>query len=198
MVMQGDNQTDQHLGSHQSAPTGDLEMHQVDSRGPNQSAIHIAADTQDDAIVTWEASEFVHHAKANNWYVFVGLFGVALAAVLFFLVDWFSSLVIVLLTVAVFVWGKQEPRVLRYSISESGISVGEKNYLFENFSSFSLNQQTQFSSIEFMPTKKFSTPITIYLSNDNLEQVLEIVGTLLPRQDRAPDPLDKLTSWLRF
>ncbi len=71
---------------------------------PESSQEDIPLTTDMDGVITWTASEYIAHDKTALWYVgLVGTVSVVAAGIFFLTRSWFSSTMILLLGVAVWV-----------------------------------------------------------------------------------------------
>jgi len=149
--------------------------------------------------ISWTASEFIAHDKNFGWYILVMLATVAIGAVVYFVTkDKVSPVVIVIMGVAFSVFGARKPRVLNYSISNTGVHVGEKHYPFGLFRTFSIIEEDAVRSILFMPTRRFSLPISIYYEPSDEEKIINALSNYLPHEDRQAGSVDRLMSKIRF
>jgi hypothetical protein len=155
-----------------------------------------ASDTE---TVKWTASEFISHEKSRSWYVYLALIAVAIAAAFYFLTkDIFSVVVVGLVMVVMGVFGSLKPRTLDYGISPDGIQIGNKNFTFETFRSFSVMDDSPLPSIQLLPQKRFMVPIVMYFDPKDADHIVKILGDYLPFEHRERDLIDKLSSRLRF
>src|SRR5687767_323629 len=93
--------------------------------------------SNDGSSFSWEASEYVEHDRTMLWYIVLG--AVTLALVVFSILvlkEWLSALVVVLMAVAIGVYARRKPGVLKYQLSDSGVKIGEKVYPYDEFRSF--------------------------------------------------------------
>jgi hypothetical protein len=197
--MQGgeDNQSqaDEHELSHTQAPVG--RAHNISDEYGGQ--LNVAADAEDDNVVTWEASEYIHHQKSAGWFTVLGLAALILSGGIYLLTrDWFSVGVLILMAVTVGIFAGRPPQTRRYSLSHSGLSIGDKHYPLDGFRTFSLAQEGAILSITFMPTKRFMVPVTVYFSQEDEPKIMEVLGNTLPHEERPPDIIDRWSSRLRF
>lgn len=153
----------------------------------------------DEPVVTWEASEYIHHDKGASWYIgFTGVMLVLVVAVYLLIGELFSVMVMVLMGVAVAVYAGRKPDTVRYSLSRTGIAIGGKHYNLDEFSSFTIMQEGGVYSVTLMPTKRFMPPVSIYFSADDGEKITDVLGEILPHEDREPDLIDRLMRNIRF
>ncbi|HEY5668315.1 MAG TPA: hypothetical protein VIR03_04085 [Candidatus Saccharimonadales bacterium] len=149
--------------------------------------------------VEWTASEFVAHGKGTGWYAALGGVAVVAAALAFFLLhDIVSSIIIVLVAVLLGVAASRQPRVLHYQVNEHGLSMGQKFYPYSEFKSFAVMEEGAFSSIMFMPLKRFMPPISIYYAPEDEDRIVQVLSYYLPMETRTHDAFDRLARRIRF
>ncbi len=86
----------------------------------------------------WSFREFEKHERSVWWYAIAGLV-VALIVVYSFVSNNFLFTVITVITVVVlFARQMQEPGVVECEVTEAGIFLGNKKYIFSDLDSFSL------------------------------------------------------------
>ncbi len=184
----------EHIDSHQNAPVAQLQ----EIAPAQDTTVQVSADTLDDEIITWEASEFAQYDKSVGWFIVVFSVGLIISIGMFFVVDLMSASVVLFMTIALIIYAKFKPRSLRYTISRHGISVGDSDYRFSAFRSFSIMSNEGLNSIFLVPMERFKVPITMYMAPENQEQIINTLSIYLPNQQRQPDLLDRVTSKLRF
>lgn len=154
---------------------------------------------EEEAEVSWEASEYIHHQKNSSWYLgFIGV--VILAGTLLYLLlrDIFSVVVLILMAVAVGIYAGRKPQVQRYALSQSGLSIGNRHYSFDEFRSFSLNEEGSVLSVTFTPLKRFMPPISIYFMPQDADRIGDVLEGALPHEEHEPDIVDRLMKKIRF
>jgi hypothetical protein len=149
--------------------------------------------------VSWTASEFIAHHKTPGWYgLLIG--GAIIIAVLvwFFTKDIFSAVVVLLAVGVLAAYASRQPRELQYVVDEHGITIGQKQFAYGVFRSFSVIDDGAFSSIELMPLKRFSPPITIYYDPNDEDAIAGVISEYLPFEHRSRDVIDQLIHRIRF
>lgn len=199
MVMEGGSPQDEveaHVQSHDAADVGPQQQHSP--RG-DSSSLNVSPDATDNNVVTWEASEYIHHQKTATWYLGLAVVTAVLCVLIYiFLDDWFSIAVIVLMSGAVGVYARREPRVQRYSISGSALSVGEHHYHISEFASYQIADEGVVQSATFIPLKRFMPPVSVYFLPQDGEKIMAVLGSVLPREEHQPDFVDRLMRRVRF
>lgn len=151
-----------------------------------------------EALISWEASEYVHHHKNPLWFV-----GLATVAALFFGVSvflqaWTFAALVVVMTVAIVYFAVRPPRSLRYKLSASGLQINEHFYGYKEFRSFGVIQDGGLFSIMLLPVKRFMPALTVYFAQEDGEKIVDILGARLPMEQLKQDPIDRLMRNLRF
>lgn len=151
------------------------------------------------AEITWTASEFMAHEKSASWYT--GLAAVAaMGCIVIYLItkDFLSVAVIVVGALVFGYYASHRPRELGYRLDQRGISIGPKIYGYDEFRNFSVVPEGAFSSIVFMPLKRFSLPISIYYAPEDEEKIVTLLSNQLPFEPPRRDAVESLMRRIRF
>lgn len=186
--------------------SGQLQQQQVIGDAVQQSVVQNAEqpkpasmqEVDEDALVSWSASEFLVHEKTRGWYTLLGG-GTLLLAIIVgaFTRDLIAVTSIVILGAAVAVIARLKPRELTYTLYPDGIQVGEKYYSYIDFRSFSL-LEGPVPSMQLLPQKRIMVPITVYFAPEDADKIIETIGDFLPFEQRNRDWVDRFTNKIRF
>lgn len=148
--------------------------------------------------ITWEAEEYIPHEK-NNWW-FVGLVSITLllAGVSILLKQWTFLAVIILSALALLIYAVRAPRIIRYALSDKGLTEGDKQYGFDEFKSFGVLREEGHFAIVLTPRKRFSPRLTVYFPSAQGEMIVDVFGSRLPMEEVKLDFFDKLIKFLRI
>lgn len=159
----------------------------------------IQATEDDGQGITWTASEFIAHHKSAGWYVGLMVGTVALAAVIFLLTkDKVSTGVAIIAGLMLGIYAAHQPRQLEYRVDGHGVSIGQSQHPYDEFRSFSVVPEGAFSSIVFMPLKRFALPTTLYYAPADEDRIVSILADQLPLENHQPDAVDRLMRRIRF
>ncbi len=151
------------------------------------------------AAVNWTASEYVAHDKNAGWYMLVMLASIVVAAIVYLITqDLVSPTVVVILGGAFAVFGARQPQVLEYSIDNTGIRIGQRQYPYTMFRTFSVIEEDAMRSILLMPLQRFNLPISVYYDPADEQRIVEALAAHLPHEERAVGPIDNLMRKIRF
>ena len=96
------------------------------------------------------------------------------------------------------IYGGHKPRELQYGLDARGLTVGEKRHGYDEFRSFSVLPEGAFSSIVFMPLKRFALTTTIYYAPEDEDRIVAMLSDYLPLEDRDHDAIDRLMHRIHF
>lgn len=150
-------------------------------------------------LVSWSASEFVSHEKSVGWYLLLGFLAVLTSAIIFIITrEIFSIIVVLVLAIALAVFGNLKPRTLDYALEDSGIQIGDKFFAYGTFKSFAIIEDSTVPSIQLLPQKRFMVPITVYFAPNDEDIIVSTLGNFLPFEHKKRDTVDKISSRIRF
>lgn len=166
----------------------------VDSK-PSQSA---KAKVPEEILFQWEAPEFVYTHKPIGWYIGIFAFFSGLIAIAVWQQQWISIGLLAIMAVAISVWANRKPNTLLYKITNYGLEVGEKKYLYDNFRAFYEYNDYNQPTIDLVPTKRFGTLVSLPLATPDAGEVKETIAHMIPEIEHHEDIVDKLFRRLRF
>ncbi len=149
-------------------------------------------------IITWEAEEYLVREKTTWWYVGLIAVGLVLSGISVWLQWWSFLAVVILSVVALLIYAMRPPRVLRYSLSNKGISEDNKLYDYSEFKSFGIVQEGEHFAIALTPMKRFSPRMMVYFPQAQGEEIVDAFGERLPMEEVKLDLLDRLIKFLRI
>ena len=155
-------------------------------------------DQSEEPAFQWQASEYVQHHKGLGWYSGLSVIVLALLGVAVYTQQWLSIAVFLVMAAAVVVYAHKPPRVLLYQLDSKGIIIEGKSYDYEQFRSFAVLQDESWHAIDLEPTQRFMPRLTIIFDQDDFDSIVDHLTLHLPRADRQPDFVERLTRYIRF
>ncbi len=149
--------------------------------------------------VAWDASEYIHHERDSTWFiVFIAVTLVLIAISLFLVKNFFFTILIVVMAVALIVYARRPPRIVHYSLTSQGLNIGQKFYFFSEFRAFGIVEDGALYSIKLLPTARFGQALTVYFAENDGERIVDILGAYLPMEDLDLDLIDVILRRLRL
>ena len=157
---------------------------------------------KDTTVVNWDAEEYVVREKGGGWYavlVLVAAVAIGLSIWLMGVGSWSFVALIVVSVVALVVYSKRPPRMLHYSVSNKGLSEGNKLYEFADYKAFGVvKDDSGHFSIVMVPKKRFGGKVTVYFPQEHGENIVDVFGARLPMETVEPDFIDRIVKLLRI
>ena len=149
-------------------------------------------------VVSWEADEYLQRSKGALWYVGFAMVVLGLVVLSVVLKWWTFTALIVLSAVASLIYAVRPPRKLRYSLSDEGLTEGDRVYKYEEFKNFGVMQEDGKFAIVLTPRKRFSPRVTVFFPQESGEEIVDVLGVRLPMEEVKMDFLDKIIKILRI
>lgn len=156
------------------------------------------APTTKPATLSWEASEYVHTDKGGLWLVGFGAIVLVVAGLALWLQAWTFLVLVVVMAIAMGMFAFRPPHVLRYTLNDNGVQIGDKTFHYSDFRAFGVLEDGAFFTMTLIPVKRFSPALSVYFSEEQGEQIVDIVGAHLPMENIQPDIIDHIMRRLRF
>ncbi len=155
-------------------------------------------NVEEQILMVWQASEFVQTHKPAGWYLGFAAFLLALIVVAIFTKQYITVGLFVIMGIAILIYANRPPRVLRYQVSNYGIYIGEKKYLYDDFASYYETSDYGQTVLELVPNRRFGTLVSLPPAEHQLEQLEDVLSKMLPKVQNKEDIIDRLFRSLRF
>lgn len=86
--------------------------------------------------LTWQAYEYVHREKSNDWFWALGIIAVGGAIAAIFLHNLLFALLILVAGVALGLFAAREPDLVTFAITRRGVRINEDLYSYQNLDGF--------------------------------------------------------------
>lgn len=169
------------------------------SQMPSSFAPQPMEELSDDPLIRWTASEFIHHEKSLDWYLALAVIDIVVAAITYLVLhDMVTTVVVIIAGISLGFYAGWKPNQKTYTLSASGLTIGQRFYGYDEFQAFSKVEEGAFSGIQLTPLKRFSAPVNMYYDPKDEEVILGILGDRLPMQEAKHDLMDNLIKRIRF
>lgn len=149
--------------------------------------------------IAWQASESVHRERDMTWYIGIGVVGVIVALIAFFLLKSITfAILVVVMAAALIFFSMRPPRILSYELSSQGLQINENHYSLHDFRAFGIVQEDALYYVTLLPVKRFAPAVDLYFPQEYGEDIVDLVGSQIPMQTVKPDFVDRFTRFLRF
>lgn len=172
----------------------------VSSGAPIPSDVPSDRETalKEETVYSWQASEYIHHDRGPKW--FAGLAGavVVLIGIGWWFKAWLSIAMFVVMGAAIMVYARRPPRTLSYQLDHDKLIIDNQAYPLSDFRSFGVVPDPEWHMINLEPKKRFSPPIGLLFTDQDLDEITTHLELHLQHVDRRLDLVDRVSRYLRF
>ncbi len=165
---------------------------------PNAAEAPPATPLPEKVVLSWNAPEFIYTQKPMGWYALLALFFIALIVIAVFTKQWLSIAVFAVMGVAVAVYASRHPRMLNYALTDRGLHVGDKKYLFDQFSAFFEADDYGQLVFDLIPTRRFVPLVSLPAPTEFQDQIEQNLSNVLPKSPPRTGIAERVSKALRF
>jgi len=149
-------------------------------------------------IFQWQAPEFAYTQKPFGWFLGIIAFFAGLIALAVWFQQWVTIILLVVMCLALSVWATRKPKLLIYRLTNYGIEVEEKKYLFDDFRSYYKYMDYNQPTLDLVPSKRFGTLVSLPLATEDASEIEAAISQMIPLIEHKEDIADKIFRRLRF
>lgn len=149
--------------------------------------------------LSWETYEYVYRGKRPDWYWSVGIIAAALAVTAILLGNFLLAVVITIGAFTLLLLGSRRPQIMRFTVSQNGITVGNLRYPFPSIQSFFVDLGTPGQPKILLKLKQGIIPqISLPLGNVSPDEARKLMLNFLPEEEQTEPFAHKLLERLGF
>lgn len=180
-------------------PTPPVDSGYTPEQPAEQPAQNDVQPDDDEAVLRWQAAEYIDHERSVVWYIVFAIIVVVLIAVAVLLFQsWTFALLVPVMALALFVYTRRPPTIVDYALSRKGLYVNDKLHPYDSFRAFSVMTHAGHHSASLIPRKRFQLAQSVYFPEEVGEPLVDMLAARMPMQDAEPDLFDKIISRLRI
>ena len=132
-------------------------------------------------LLEWQAANFISPKRSASWYIGFGIVGLILTAYALYDRSILTLITFSMIIVAVFLLSRQSPRLLTYTITKTGIYVGNSLYPYNTIKTFWIvYNPPEVKTLNFETTAYVNSQVTLQLGNQDPLQVKNVLSKYLP------------------
>ena len=148
--------------------------------------------------IQWTASDAVEHERSKSWYIVVTLIAALIIGVAIWIGQWSLAVLIFIILIAIFVVVRKPAHEIRYELSSDGLSIDGQLRPISEFRAFGVRHDGALWQLVLIPIKRFGLSVTTFINEDQGEQIVDLLGTVLPMEEVGSDFVDSLSKKLKF
>jgi hypothetical protein len=149
--------------------------------------------------ISWQALEYKHKEKTNDWYWAVIIIAISIAITAFILGNGLFGILIIIGTATLIMFSTRGPEVINIKIDQRGLVVGKDLYPFATLEEFWVDITDDHNHKILLKSKKTLMPlITIPLEEHHHLDVRELLLHYLPEKEMHEPLSHKIMERLGF
>ncbi len=152
-------------------------------------------------LIKWHFPEFEQPERSMSWYIVLFIIFAALLIYSIVTLNFLFAIIVVMVIVILFLHQRKDPIELEIKITEAGIEIGNKFYVYKELDKFFIIYEPPEISNLYIEFKSNLKPdLSIPLKEQNPIKVRDILIDFLAEDiDKEDEPMsDFLTRWLKF
>jgi len=150
-------------------------------------------------LIHWNAPEFEHKEKTNDWYWTVGVIAVILSAWRFWVGDYMLAIFIVMAGLCLIMLGGHKPEQIDILIDEEGVVIGHKSYLWSNLLGYDMVSAGGKVTLILETNAKLVPVITLNIPSDiDPDEVNAIISEHVEVKDLQPSRSQAIFGFFGF
>lgn len=150
-------------------------------------------------LVQWEALEYEHAPKSNNWFWSVGVVAVGLIFAAILLNNILFAIFVTLAAFTIILYASRKPRKIIFTLTSRGLKIENRLFPYENLRSFWIHYDPPLKKILIIEPKKLLMPtISIPLADADPNIVREHLLKFLKEERREESAVQTLMRLFRF
>ena len=149
--------------------------------------------------ISWRAPEYAYYQKSPDWFWAVGIIAVVLVAVAYFTSNLLFGFLIVVGGAAFALFGARKPNIIRASISNEGLHIGNRLFPYETLQSFWIFYRPGGAKeLSIESQKLFMTHIKVPLGEQDPNLVREFLLQFLVEKPQKESLVDTVARLIRY
>lgn len=153
-----------------------------------------------DAVVEWQAQEYITTDKNPIWYIGLGIFVLGSIALDVLLLKTFFtvSLLAVVIAIVLIVMHVRPARMIHYKLDGEGLYVDEQLYPLADYKSFGVLHDGKENTVHLIPVKRFKPSLQVYFPVESGEAIVDSLSARLPMEELHLDFVDRIVHLFRL
>jgi hypothetical protein len=155
-------------------------------------------DIEESGIISWDAPEYHHFERTNDWYWTLGIIAISAAILCIIFGSILFAIFILLAGLAVGLYAGREPSLVHYELHPKGIVADRVFYTYKSIESFWIDEHHALPRILLKSRKMFMPYITINFAHIPPEEIKEYLIEYLPEVEHEESWAHRLLEHVGF
>lgn len=153
----------------------------------------------DEKVIEWVSSGEELRARAVAWRVRMTFLSLLASGIVYLITrDIFSAGSVGAVGLLFGLLGSRKPPSLSYMLSSRGVQIGRRQYGYNEFRAFMVDDDVQASSINLIPLKRFLPLLSLHCDPKQRDEIVEMLAAHLPMEMYRRDAIDSIVNRVKF
>lgn len=162
---------------------------QPDTQAPESKQVDQEVDLQqvveqpDEVLLQWQIQDTTPEHRSTMWYIILGLVAAITIIIAIFTQTWFIIPLGILVPWALSIYTNRGIGDHSYELATFHLAVDGKPHSYTNFKSFFIVATDKLTTFELVPAKRFGQLVAIHADSDEVDDIADILASVLPETD---------------
>lgn len=157
------------------------------------------AEDSPEGVVEWVSSGEELRSATAAWRIRMTLISLVASGVIYLISrDLISAGSVAVVGLLFAFLGSRKPPSLQYRLDHTGITIGQKRYMYGEFRAFSVIDDARSPTIAIVPLKRFLPLLSVHYDPQQRDKIVEILADHLPLEMRRRDAFDSIINRIKF
>jgi hypothetical protein len=148
--------------------------------------------------IEWQAPEYIHKEKTQDWYWIVGIITISIVIISVVLNNIIFGILVAISAITLSLYATRKPQIVPIEINNVGIKINSTLHPFEELESFWIETRDAYPRIFLKSNKKIFLYIVIMLGNANPDEIRTALAEHLHETEHTEPFLEKLLFYFGF
>lgn len=125
--------------------------------------------------IRWHAEEYTEHKKSADWYWWLGIITIVIVTFAVHLDNILFAFIVVIASFTLALYSVKKPEIIEYSVTERGIRIGKKLYLYQSFDAFCIHKTLEDDDDTDKKQDKTASQRRLFLKSHNILAPLIVI-----------------------
>ena len=152
----------------------------------------------DNLSLKWQAAEYHHYKRSNDWFWAVGIIVISVATLAFFFHNVLFGILILLSAAILIYFVIREPQNVDYEINKRGVMVGKELHPYLTIESFWIETRAHDPKIIIKSKKTLMPYIIIPVHEESIDEIHNMLSKKLEEREMHEPASHKVMEYLGF
>jgi len=148
--------------------------------------------------IFWNAPEYIHTEKTNDWYWIVGIITVSLVLISIIFNNLIFAILILVSSGTLTLYATRRPNIIPIEITDTGISISTLYHPYAELESFWIETRDRYPRIILKSNKRLTLYIVVLIENADPQEIHSLLSQHINEERHTEPLLEKLLIYLGF